>query len=139
MALSIEVIRIMSGKPAFVIDLDDTLVTCGVHYETTRAKFYEYMTRLGMTYAEAKYRFNWLELHRRMNPDLTFQHYFPDNMVKVYREWCLEKQQSASVDIENEIKAIGYSVYQCEFSAIPGAHAMLIELYGDFTLFLYSK
>ena len=139
MELSLEVIRIMSAKPAFLIDLDDTLLVCGTHYEDTKQKFYEYMTRFGLSVEEVKYRFSWLELHRKMRPDLTFQHYFPDNMVKLYHEWCLEKAQAAVPEIENEIKAIGYSVYACDFRPIEGAHEMLDSLYKDFTLYLFTK
>lgn len=129
----------MAVKRSFVLDLDDTLVTCGVHYEATKRKFYEYMTGLGMSLEEARYRFTWLEMHRRIRSDLTFQHYFPDNMSKVYREWCLEKQQAAVPEIEREIRNIGYSVYACDFSAMPGAHEMLAQLGKDYTLYLYSK
>ena len=137
--ISLEVLRIMTAKPAFVTDLDDTLLYCGINYENTKQKFYEYMTRFGLTIEEVKYRFNWLETHRQIRSDLTYQHYFPDNMVKLYREWCIEKTQAAVPEIEKEIKDIGYSVYACDFSPMPGAHEMLEELSKDYTLFLYTK
>src|SRR2546430_5504574 len=135
---TLEVIRIMSAKPSIICDLDDTLVTCGIHYEATRKKFYEYMTRFGLSEEETKSRFNYLDLHRKMRPDLSYQHYFPDNMIKIYHAWCLEKTQAAVPEVEKEIRDIGYSVYQCDFSPMPGAHEMLDELSKDYLLYLYS-
>src|SRR2546430_13719312 len=66
---ALPIFRIMSAKPAFLIDLDDTLLVCGTHYEETKQKFYEYMTRFGLSVEEVKYRFSWRSEERRVGKE----------------------------------------------------------------------
>lgn len=127
-------------RPAFIVDLDDTLVTCGKYYDLCKKEFSEYMyTNLGMSKEECLKRFAKIDFERAKDSKVDFESRFPGSMTYLYKLWCQENKIKLTPERELDVTRIGFSVYDSAFEAMPDAHNMLYELSHDYELYLYTK
>jgi putative hydrolase of the HAD superfamily len=125
-----------------LFDLDDTLIHCNRHFISTRDKFSEYVINLFDGHPVTKQ----MLLDTQNQVDIVGvekfglgRNRFPESLVETYRLMSAKYGRPASEKEENEIRTIGFSVYEYEVELYPYAMETLQVLKEQgHHLYLYS-
>lgn len=125
-----------------LFDLDDTLIHCNRHFISTRDKFSEYVVELFDGYPVDKQMLldtqNQVDIAGVQKLGLGRTR-FPESLVETYRLVSAKFGRATAEHEENEIRSIGYSVYDYEVELYPYAMETLQVLKEErHHLYLYS-
>lgn len=133
----------MSLTPQHIIfDMDDTLIHCNKYFDLILGDFFEWMTDwfapFGLTTEEV--RSKQIEIDIAGTKQLGFASTnFPQSLIATYRHYCQTYGRTPSTAEEEQLFALGMSVYDQEVEPYPGMVETLERLQADgHRLYLYT-
>lgn len=121
----------MSGRPTVLIDLDDTLIECGIYYRDAREAGARLIAeRTGMQAEAADKLISHLDLVALQHNPCFSKARFPRSFAAAMAAACQLHEVAASEWEENRLEAlaVGMSVFDAPYALKPDAIHLLVEL-----------
>ena len=126
------------GKPALILDADDTLWENNIFYEEAVEAFVERMAREGFDPTEARETFDRVE-HERVAVVGYAPSEFARSMGIAYRQLCQRHGRPIRPEVEAEVESFGQRVVNYPIILLEGVEETVPRLHRRFRLILLTK